>query len=179
MKTLHFGSSTYPTGMRRCAAVERRALALPGEYARKARQVDRKFCGTPEAEVGPVEQKLRTFEPVRGIVFGAWGEASPDVEYLLSALASAGAIRHWRSMRCQTDEVAKGALAWMLRRRWALTALREVARLKLDRLELVGRGADAAFARRTTSRAFHEARSRGLAAIVARGPRTEAGRPSR
>ena len=36
----------------------------------------------------------------------------------------------------------------MLRRRWALTALRENARLKLERLEFVGRGTAAAAARR-------------------------------
>ena len=35
-------------------------------------------------------------------------------------------------------EVAKGAIAWLLRRRWGMTALRENARLTLDRLQFVG-----------------------------------------
>ena len=51
-------------------------------------------------------------------------------------------------------------LAWMLRRRWAMTAVRQAARLKLARLEYVGRGAVAAAARR--------ARAEGAAASVRR-----------
>ena len=115
--------------------VGRRALALPTEYANKARHADRTYCRTPVGSVGPTEQKLLTFEPVRGLVFGAWGEASPEVSKLLNAMARAGARRHWRGMRCREPSTATGVLAWMLRRRWGLTALRENARLKLDRLQ--------------------------------------------
>jgi hypothetical protein len=171
LKTLHYGRSTYPLPAERCAAVARRAERLPAEYATKAREVDRKFCGTAAGSVGPVEEKLRSFEPVRGLVFGAWGEASPDVEKLLSAVAGVGALRHWRSMRCQDADAAKGALAWMLRRRWAMTAVREAARLKLERLELVGRGAAEAIVRRVGGREFHAARARGHAVALYRGPR--------
>ena len=46
LKTLHYGRSTYPLPAERCAAVARRAERLPAEYATKAREVDRKFCGT-------------------------------------------------------------------------------------------------------------------------------------
>ena len=42
---------------------------------------------------------------------------------------------------------AIGPLAWLLRRRWGLTAVRETARPKLDRLQFVGAGAGAAEAR--------------------------------
>ena len=59
----------------------------------------------------------------------------------------------------------------MLRRRWALTALRENARLKLERLEFVGRGAEAAVTRRVASRTAHEARARSTAMHLFRGPR--------
>ena len=179
VKTLHFGPSTYSGGPERCGSVARRARALPAEYARKAREVDQRFCGTPAGSVGPVEQKLRTYEPVRGLVFGAWGEASPDVEKVLTALADAGASRHWRGMRCRDRDAARGALAWMLRRRWGLTAVREAARLKLDRLEHVGRGAGAAARRRSVGRAAHAARARGQAVVLACGPRVGSQRPGR
>ena len=172
LKTLHYGSSTYVGEDRRCEAVARRARALPGEYAAKAREADRTYCGSTEGEVGPVELKLRTFEPVRGLVFGAWGEASPQAESLLGALAEVGATRHWRGMRCCDADAAKGALAWLLRRRWGLTALRENARLKLERLELVGRGAAAAASRRVAGRAVHAARARRSAVALAPGPRS-------
>ena len=71
-----------------------------------------------------------------------------------------GAQWHWRSMRCEDQTRAVGVLAWLLRRRWALTALRENARLKLDRLEFVGRDAFAASERRACASALHAARAR-------------------
>ena len=159
LKTLHYGSSTY--------GVARHARALPAEYAAKARQVDRRYCDTPVGVVGP----LQTFEPVRGIVFGAWAEASPATKKLLSQMAKTGAQRHWRSMRCEDPATATGVLAWLLRRRWGLTMLRENARLKLDRLEFVGRGALAASRRRAGAAEAHAARLRALAGTLLSGPR--------
>ena len=174
LKTLHYGSSTYTDGETRCLAVARRAQALPREYAGKAREVDSSFCGTPQGATGPVAHKLQTYEPVRGIVFGAWGEASPDTEKLLSVMAKTGAQRHWRGMRSDDPAHALGAIAWLLRRRWGLTALRENARLKLDRLEYVGRGAAAASQRRALSMEAHAARSRAMAGSLISGPRARA-----
>ena len=171
LKTLHHGTSTYPASHRRCDAVARRALALLKEYTDKARRLDTTFCGARADEPGPVESKLRTFDPVRGIVFGAWAEASPDVDKLIGVLAGIGARRHWRAMRAPGPDEAKGALAWLLRRRWALTALRENARLKLERMEFVGRGAVAAASRRATAATGEEARARRAACAFHRGPR--------
>ena len=176
LKTLHHGSTTYPSAGRRCEAVARRARALPSEYLGKAREADRRFCGTSAGEVGPVERKLRSFGEVRGLVFGAWGEASPDVERLLGTLADIGSQRHWRAMRCPDAAAAKGAIAWLLRRRWAFAALREAARLKIERLEHVGSGAAAAARRRSEAQAGFEARTRAAAVSSAlRGPAARPG----
>ena len=43
LTTLHFDSSTYGNEVACGHAVDRRACALPGEYAAKAREVDRRF----------------------------------------------------------------------------------------------------------------------------------------
>ena len=86
LKTLHFGTSTYPSSAERCAAVTRRARAIHNEYVAKARMVDSRYCGTPAAEDGPVIRKLCSYGEVRGLVFGAWGEASIDVHRLLLRL---------------------------------------------------------------------------------------------
>ena len=118
--------------------------------------------------------RLRSFEPVRGLVFGAWGEASPATAKLLTVMAQCGAQRHWRSMRCTDPDRAVGALAWLLRRRWGLTALREAARLKLSRLEYVGRGAAVAQRRRDRASEDHMARQRAAARIFLSGPRARA-----
>ena len=86
--------------------------------------------------------------PMRRCAAWTLEEASTEVEKLLLAQAMAGAARHWRAMRCSDTERAQGWLAWMLHRRWALPALRENARLKLERLEYVSHGAAAAAQRR-------------------------------
>ena len=149
LKTLHLGRSTYPNGARtRSAAVERRAAAIPSEAAAKARQLDRRFCGTAAGELGPVERRLNTYGPVRGLVFGHWCEASQHVEALLSGCAHSGAQRLWAQMRAIDPHDALGVLAWLLRRRWGMAAWRSAARLLLDRLEYVGKGSAPAQARR-------------------------------
>ena len=66
---------------------------------------------------------------MRGLVFGAWGEGSPEVDRLIGMLAHVGSRRQWRSVQARPADEAQEALAWMLRRRWAPTALRENARL--------------------------------------------------
>ena len=171
LKTLHYGSTTYPTSRERCEAVARRARTLPREYADKARTLDRKCCRTPAGSTGPVKNKLRSYDPMRGLVFGAWGEGSPEVDRLIGMLAHIGSRRHWRSMQARSADEAQQVLAWMLRRRWALTALRENARLKLERLEFVGRGAAAAAARRLNAAVGNEARARRVACASHRGLR--------
>ena len=179
LKTLHWGSSTYPrSASERCHAVARRALQLPGEYATKAHRTDVSYCGTPVGDVGqgPVAQRLRTFDPVHGLVFGSWGEASPDVHRLLSSLAAAGAQRHYRRMGAQSPEDARGALAWLLKRRWAITAVRENARLILTRLEMVGRGADAAADRRRVQADSEAARARHVSCWQRHGSSLATGR---
>ena len=174
VKTLHAGPSTYPArASARCAAVRARADALPREYSGKARRLDRQFCATPAGVVGPVERRLLGFGPVRGLVFGHWGEASPHVEELMLAAAEVGSRRHWRSMRATSPDAAFGSLVWLLRRRWGIAAWRAHARLLLDRLEYVGAGATAAAERRATARAG-AAEARRAACGLQRGRRPSA-----
>jgi hypothetical protein len=60
-------------------AVDKRARVLTEEYIKKARNVDRMYWGAAEGTVGRVERKLVDMgEEVRGLVFGAFGEASSD-----------------------------------------------------------------------------------------------------
>ena len=150
LKTLHFGSSTYPvaTADSRGGAVNRRAGALPAQAATRARQLDERFSHTREGEVGPVARRLGAFGPVRGLVAGHWAEGSAHFEDLLSGTAYCGAQRHWTTMRAREAHDANGTLAWLLRRRWGMTFWRSAARLLLDRLAYVGRGATQAGGRR-------------------------------
>ena len=78
-------------------------------------------------------RRLQSFGHVQGLVFGAWGEASPDVERLLSALCHSGAERRWQSMRSASPAEAKGIVAWMLRVCWGMTALQEAVLRRIQR----------------------------------------------
>ena len=142
----------------------RRARGLHNEYVAKARAVDEQYAGAAPGTDGPVTRRLLSYGHVRGLVFGSWGEASEDVEHLLSEVAQTGARARWRSMGCPDVAAAVGCLAWMLRRRWGIAALRENARLKLERMAYVGRGAIHAAARRQRSELEHATRARLLQA---------------
>jgi len=89
LKLLSCCPSRYKTGRASggARAVEARARGLQGDYERKAGGADRKFCGVQQGEVGPVLAKLRSFGAVKGLVFGAWGEASQGVHELVQQLA--------------------------------------------------------------------------------------------
>ena len=90
----------------------------------------------------------------------------------MGALAGQGSMRHWRAMGATSPAEAKGSLAWLLRRRWAMTALRENARLLLSRLEYVGSGITEAVQRRTAAATAAEVRARQSVLDIWRGPRT-------
>ena len=161
LKTLHFAQTTYPASQERCCAVTRRAGRIGAEYLRKARTLDRQWLGVAAAQQGPVELKLRSFGEVRGLVFGSWGEASGDVDWLLSEAVAVGLSRRKGFRPADDDEPdrLKSILTGILRRRWGMTALRSNARLLLERLAFVGRGAASATQRRESGRLLHRARS--------------------
>ena len=75
---------------------------------------------------------------VRGLVFGAYGEWSWDVEWLLEAAARAAAARSWRRMGCSAETVAYGLIVASYRRRLGVVAVREMARHRLRRVCFVG-----------------------------------------
>ena len=163
LKTLHYAPTTYPTCEERCAAVERRAGRIGAEYLGRARALDRRWHHTLPDSQGPIETRLRTYGEVRGLVFGSWGEASPDVSWLLAEAADIGVSRS-RAFCPADDEDAPNALkakfAGTLRRRWGMMALRANARLLLERLSFVGGGAVRAHSRRAAGRLLHLARAR-------------------
>ena len=78
-------------------------------------------------------------------------------------------------MQVATPGSAQGILAWLLRRRWGMTAMREAARLKLERLEFVGRGAAHAADRRGAASFSDAAAARRAACGFWRGPRLPSG----
>ena len=66
----------------------RSARVLTEEYRKKARNVVRVYGGADEGTVGRVQRKLLGYGEVRGLVFGAFGEASEGVHELVHHLAN-------------------------------------------------------------------------------------------
>ena len=67
--------------------MDKRAGELHQSYVTKARNTDRKYCGTPEGGTGPVEYKLASMGSVKGVVLGCFGEASQGTHDLIDHLA--------------------------------------------------------------------------------------------
>ena len=167
-------------------AVDRRAGGLTEDYAKKAKEVDWKHCGTPRPtarqrgapmpprQIGPVEQRLLTYGEVRGWVFGGWGEASNSVHGLVQRLAKArlavAPTQAGRPGPPKSREAELASLVGYLRRSLSFTAVQQQARLLLDRLQLLGEGASEAARRRDTAvhmerQAIRERRAQAVALI--------------
>ena len=69
-----------------------------------------------------VQARLASFGPVRGFVVGHFAEGSEHMEALLTGAAHCGSLLHWAGMRAREPIDALGAVAWLLRRRWGMTA---------------------------------------------------------
>ena len=140
-------------GQEAVKAVEKRTGELHQSYVVKARTTDRKYCGTPAGVTGPVENKLASMGEVKGIVFGAFGEATQATHNLIYHLATsrvqvAGPQRGKRGkLRAEQAEVA--LVTGFLRHSLSVAAVKAQAFSLLGRLEGLGQGAAAAGRRRS------------------------------
>ena len=74
----------------------------------------------------------------KGVLFGAYGKASPDVHALLTVAADGLAARQWRDMGARTQEEARSFIVSSLRRRLGLVICREFARHRIRRVPYIG-----------------------------------------
>ena len=132
-------------------AVDRRANRLQNEYAKKARKADQTYGGTPEGEIGRMEQKLLSYGRVRGLVVGAWGEISEDFKMLLQVMAD----KKQEELEAQTGGEFRKSVTSQLaiyvsqnRQQLSKICVQSQARLVLDRLEGLGGGTGEAARRR-------------------------------
>jgi len=97
VKTIHGGTGWYLRQRQalgdQSGAVGVRARHIWPAYLHHARALD---VGYSPAGTTPIEDRLRSYSPTRGLVFGAYAEASLDVHMLLVAAASARAGQVWR-----------------------------------------------------------------------------------
>ena len=84
--------------------------------------------------MGPLEAEVKRHGRIDGLVFGAYGEASSDVEQLVQKIAAGSAQRHWRGMGARDVMEAKSILIARARKWLGVEAVGGHAMLKLDRL---------------------------------------------
>jgi len=138
VKTIFGGNGIYQCPRARdeqSGAVAERAHQVPREYLRAARQADQQYSA---AGTNPILDRLRSFGQTRGLAFGAYGEASPDVHALLTVAADGLAARQWRDMGARTQEEARSFIVSSLRRRLGLVICREFARHRIRRVPYIG-----------------------------------------
>ena len=146
VKTINAGSSWYNTPRARddqAGAVAARAHAVNGgarggEYGAHARRMDEDLHHTSTTGLTPIADRLGTFTQVRGLVFGAYGEANVDVHSLIQLAAHELARKHWRQAGARSEGEARSFWVGMCRRRIGVAATRAMARHRIRRTVFVG-----------------------------------------
>ena len=124
--------------------MEERAQGVHPACLRHARALDLRYhpqqVAPHAAGPGPVEQTVLNHGVVRGAAFGAYGEWSWDVEWLLEEAARVAARRRrsWRRMGVTSEAIAYGFLVASYRRRMGIVAVREMARHRYRQSQYVG-----------------------------------------
>ena len=103
--------------------------------------------------MGGVERKLLTFPEVEGLVFGNFGENSEATHRLVDMLATSRARvadPQARGRRGQTlsEEGVRAIAVGYIRRKISIASVKAQCHSLLDRLEVLGQGANAAAGRR-------------------------------
>ena len=115
-----------------------RAHAVGREYRDHARAIDRRH----DAFSTRVLDRLDRYGQVRGLCFGAYGEASGDVYHLIAAAAEQGSAR-WGLYGARSQEEMRACLIARYRRRLGVAVARAMSQHLLRRVEFVGLSAAA------------------------------------
>jgi hypothetical protein len=143
VKTIYARHHTYRTAYARdeqSGAVQARARAVTGEYLDHARVLDRKHNANGQGGRSPTacETRVQGWGTIRGLVFGNYAEASPDVHDLLGIAAKRLADKHYGLLGARSAAEAKSHYIGLLRRRLGFFVAREFARHRLSRMPYVG-----------------------------------------
>ena len=86
----------------------------------------------------PILDRLRSFTQVRGLVFGNYGEASPDVHALVELAARGIAAKRWRRDGARSEAEARSYWVGTCRRRIGVAVARAMARHRIRRTVFIG-----------------------------------------
>ena len=121
-------------------AVTARAARVDVQYRAHATRLDQQHSpgmAVPGA-AAPIAARLQQFGAVRGLVFGKFAEASPDVHHLADYLGDCIARRRWRLMGAASQSEARSFTVARVRRILGVGAARAMARHLIRRLPFLG-----------------------------------------
>ena len=178
LKVIGAGPSRYPRGTAssRDKAVNRRARMLPAEYRHKLSQIDQAYNGTRPGEVGPCVARLESLGEILELVVGAFGEASCDLDRVITALAESRVLYLSRESGKPVTDGWRSVILAQYRRYFSVLFVRVQAACLTSRLGHLGEGARQAARRRTDlmdqeERARREAEAYFMAYVRGRGGR--------
>ncbi len=138
VKTIHGGTDHYYSAHARSeqsGAVRHREHSVWPEYQSAARALDEEHSAPGTT---PILDRLRMFTRTRGLVFGAYGEASADVHDLIKIGARAQATRLWRLFGARSESEMYSYLVSRARRRIGMAAVHAMARHRIARIPYIG-----------------------------------------
>ena len=142
LKILSCCPSWYTPSGSEVKATEKRARGLNADYRRKAKKIDQEIIKTPSGQRGPLEQRLDEFGEIKGLCFGAFGEASQDVHDLIETMAESRlnfqVLAEGRPEGGSDQE--KALIVGQIRRRLSLAAIKAQVECLLGRIHQAGVG---------------------------------------
>ena len=142
LKILSCCPSWYRPSGNEVKATDRRAQGLTSDYRRKARKIDQDILKTPSEQRGPVERRLDEFGEIKGLCFGAFGEASQDVHDLIQSMAES-------RLKFQVESEGRpgggsnqelGLIVGQIRRTLSMAAIKAQVECLLARIHQAGPG---------------------------------------
>ena len=122
-----------------------RERSVAPAYIAHAQRLDAQIYGPG---VHHIENRLRGFGDTRGLVYGAYGEASDDVHALIAIAAAKLAEQQWRVAGARSASEMRSFVTSRCYRRVGLRVVQAFARHRLDRLPFVGCPRSVVLARR-------------------------------
>ena len=121
--------------------MNRRARALPAEYRRKLSHIDATYNGTGAGQVGPCVARLETFGNILELVVGAFGEASSDLDRVVTAMAESRVLYLSRESGKPVTDGWRSIVLGQYRRYFSVLFVRVQAACLTSRMGHLGEGA--------------------------------------
>ena len=110
--------------------------------------MDKKYYGTRDDEIGPLQHHLESFGNIIPLVVGQYGETSQGVHELMDAIATNRAEYLSRAEGRPLSMNERSGILAAYRRRLSVIGVRSQAKCLLERIGHIGQGASAAAERR-------------------------------